>query len=152
LSIPLLTDSFWNEDVPSTLHGPTVLKRIRRELSAGLDYEVTIAECFQIAQDEMGTHPSLCIFGEEEIGRPLFIIGAVWGFRKYGIETKRARSFGCFLGSYAGGDAVLAGAGDKLEKQAAGILYERLGRRYSLNPIETNLVLDDVIRMYQDKR
>jgi|GEM_PF-5751935 len=149
MSVPLLNDSFWTEEATSTLHGLTVLQRIRHELSDGRESPITVAEVFRIATEELGFQPSLCIFAEGEIARPLFVVGAVWGVLAHGMKIDRARSFGMFLGRHAGGDAIIGRSGEPLEAKATEMLRERLGGRLSLGPSETGAVLDDVIGFYQ---
>lgn len=147
--VPLVNDAFWDEDYSAPLHAPTVLARIRFELSQERLEPITIAEVLQAAQDEMGYYPGACIFAEGEVGRPLTVVAAVWGFRLYGMTNDRARSFGNFVGASAGGDAILGPAADRLEKKAGQMLAERLGRKAELSPTDTQAFLDEVIQLYQ---
>lgn len=151
MSQPLLNDSFWEETASAELHPQTVLQRIRRDLSEGRPDPISVNEVFKIAQTEMGYHPNLLIFAEGEIASPLWVIGAVWGYKCHGMSLAKARSFGCFLGTAAGGDQPggLGGGADKLEKQAREILQRHLGRKLELNWAETDKLLDEVITCYQ---
>lgn len=49
--VPLVNDNFWTEDYSAPLHSPTVLSRIRTELSAGRPRPISVNEVLQAAQD-----------------------------------------------------------------------------------------------------
>lgn len=143
--VPRLTDSFWREP----LHAPTVLGRIRQELSEGWPEAISVAEVFQMAQLDLGFPAGACIFADGEVARPLSVVAAVWGHRVYGISNDRARSFGGFVGAHAGGDAILGPAADKLETQAGTLLTTRFGRGAELTPQQRDEMLAEVIAVYQ---
>lgn len=147
--LPALNDDFWDETASATLHPQTVLRRIRQELSEGRPHPITVHEAFEIAQTELGYDPNLCIFGEGEIAGPLWVIGAVWGFKKYGIRLTAAKSFGVFLGNATGGDVPYSASGDALTRQAGEMLTRRLGDKLRLNGAETGRFLDELIACFQ---
>lgn len=145
--VPLLTDNFWSENYSSELHAPTVLQRIRAELSQGRPTPITVEEAFDLAEQKLNLHDR--IFEEGEVGRPLSVIAAVWGHVVYGMPNDRARSFGGFVGSKAGGDVVLGPPADRMEKAACQLFQQHLGRSHSLGPEATTRLVNEVIALYR---
>lgn len=147
--VPDLTDSFWGEDYSSELHAPTVLSRIRAELSHGRLAPITVAEVFLLAAQDMGFRQKVSHFAKGELGRPLSVVAAVWGFKVYGLSNEKARSFGGFIGAKAGGDVVLGPPADRWEKAACQLLQRQLGRSDELGPEQTTRLIDEVITLYK---
>lgn len=144
---PLLNDRFWAEDYSARLHEPTVLRRLREDMSTGRPAPITVAEVFEIAQREMNFRPDECIFAEGEVARPLFIVGAVWGHNVHGISLEKARSLGNLLSSWAGGDAIMGGPVDRWEKKADELLTKHLGRAPEFTPVQTEEMLQKVVAL-----